>query len=213
MQSSNTSTSKTRPFFTLKRNVGIVAVLAMCANLASAASIPVTGTVGWMGHKVQDIGDSHTGTLTVKSGSIEMKNKTISGGTIVVDMTSLTSDAAKLTGHLKSPDFFDVQKFGEATFVIKKVTKITGNKEYDHEITGDMTIRGKTNPVTFQTLITETKGIWKATGKGVIEDRSKFDINYNSPAIFGLAKLADKAIADKIQLTLDVQTAAPTTRK
>jgi polyisoprenoid-binding protein YceI len=64
-----------------------------------------------------------------------------------VDAGSVDTRDDRRDGHLKSPDFFDVEKYPTLTF---KSTKIehTGGNEYN--VAGDLTIRGETHPVTFK---------------------------------------------------------------
>jgi polyisoprenoid-binding protein YceI len=65
-----------------------------------------------------------------------------------IDMASVSMDAAKLTDHLKSPDFFDVQKFPKARFTSTQV-KPGGEKGATHTITGNLELHGVTKSITF----------------------------------------------------------------
>jgi polyisoprenoid-binding protein YceI len=114
--------------------------------------------VDWIGSKK---GDFHTGTFTVKSGSVAVNAGKLQGGKFIIDLANLkVTDAGggeKLTGHLKSPDFFDVAKFGEATYEIKTVNYTSDNAA---EVTGNLTVKGITIPVKF------TANIRSADDKG-----------------------------------------------
>ena len=105
--------------------------------------------VVWKGYKVTG---SHEGTITIKSGSLVFDNDKLTGGEFVMDMTTISStdlegeSKGKLDGHLKSDDFFGIENHPTATLVFKKV-KSTGENVYD--VTGDLTIKGKTNVVNF----------------------------------------------------------------
>lgn len=88
--------------------------------------------VEWVGTKVSGY---HTGTLHVKSGELILQGTEVTGGNFVLDMTSIVvsgpagSDAKaneKLLGHLKSPDFFEVAAYPEATFTITSVSPFSG---------------------------------------------------------------------------------------
>ena len=115
--------------------------------------------VEWTGYKV---GGQHTGTISIKEGHLEFKEGQLSGGQIVMDMGTLScSDIeqeemnAKLVGHLKSADFFNVEAHPTATFKITKVVpygKGTVEEEADYELTifkttGELTIKGITKTV------------------------------------------------------------------
>jgi len=186
----------------------IAALTATLFTTPSFASqtLKATGNIKWTGYKVQKIGDSHTGDLRLKSGTVQIDGDKILGGEFVIDMNTLTYKNKKLEGHLKSPDFFDVAKFQEAKFVIKRSEKLaaTGPHGETHKFLGDLTIRGNTRPFDILATVKSTKAGWTANSKTVIPDRTLFDINYNSPGLFGLANLADKAIADEIKLELNV---------
>ncbi|HEX2912489.1 MAG TPA: YceI family protein [Chloroflexia bacterium] len=64
-----------------------------------------------------------------------------------IDVASLDTNQEMRKQHLLSPDFLDVQNYPEITFKSTKISK-TGEGEYD--MTGDLTIRGTTRPVTLQ---------------------------------------------------------------
>ena len=97
-----------------------------------------------------------------------------------IDTTSLWSDNDNLTKHLKNPDFFAVNDHPKATFKSTKVEKTDAG----YTITGDLTMLGKTKPVTIPakaavagdtlTLTSEfkiAKSNWGMNyGKGMIED-------------------------------------------
>ena len=99
--------------------------------------------VVWKGYKVTG---SHEGTIDLKSGHLDFNESKLSGGEFVINMASLSSTdlkvgegKGKLEGHLKSEDFFGVEKFPTATLIFKEV-KSTGKNSY--EVTGDITIKG-----------------------------------------------------------------------
>ena len=152
----------------------------------------------WKGYKVTG---SHEGTLVIKSGSLVFDEDKLTGGEFVIDMTSInTTDLegeykGKLDGHLKSDDFFGVENHPTATLVFKKV-KATGKNAYD--VTGDLTIKGKTNPVSFSISIYGSK----ATASLKV-DRTKYDVRYGSTSFFD--NLQDKAIYDEFDLVADLE--------
>ena len=105
--------------------------------------------VVWKGYKVTG---SHEGTISLKSGSLSFNEDKLTGGEFVMDMTSLiVTDLegeykGKLEGHLKSDDFFGIENFPTASLVFNEV-KATGKNSY--QVTGDVTIKGKTERVKF----------------------------------------------------------------
>ncbi|UGU17092.1 YceI family protein [Sinomicrobium kalidii] len=153
--------------------------------------------VTWKGYKVTG---SHEGTVNLKEGSLIFDGDKLTGGEFVVDMTSLTSTdlegeyQGKLNGHLKSDDFFGVKNHPTSKLVFTDV-KSTGKNAY--EVTGDLTIKGQTHPVTFELSVYGNK----ATG-AVKVDRTKYDIKYKSGNFF--ENLGDKVIYDEFDLVVDL---------
>ena len=101
----------------------------------------------------------------------------------------------KLEGHLKSDDFFGVETHPTAKLVFTDV-KASGKNSY--EVTGDLTIKGITKPVTFDVSVYGSKAT--ATMK---VDRSLYDVKYGSGAFFD--NLGDKTIYDEFDLVVDLE--------
>ncbi|MBY0480399.1 MAG: YceI family protein [Chitinophagaceae bacterium] len=114
--------------------------------------------IDWIGSKK---GDFHTGFIPLKSGSIAVEAGKITGGKFVIDLANIkVTDAGggdRLNGHLKSPDFFDVVKFAEASFEIATVNYTSTNTA---DITGNLSIKGISVPIKF------TANIRSADDKG-----------------------------------------------
>lgn len=162
-----------------------------------------TGEIKWTGFGV---GKSHAGTVQLKKGTVEFKNENVVGGTFEFDMGTLASpDSDKLVGHLKSDDFFAVEKFTTATFKITQVKALT-TAPNAYEITGDLTVKSKTNPITFTATIAKDGKAFKASGTAEIADRTKYDIVYNSKQFAAVSKLGDKLIQDNIKIDLNLAT-------
>ena len=142
--------------------------------------------------------------------TITVGNKTLEAAEVMIDMSGITcidieneGANAKLVGHLKSPDFFDVEQHPTATFKTTKVEAIAdavpGKPNY--RVTGDLTIKGITQPNSFDCLF------WvegdKARAAAMLSfDRTQYDIKYRSGSFF--PEIGDKAIADLVELTFDV---------
>ena len=170
----------------------------------------------WVGAK--KIGDEHTGEVKVQSGSLKMKNNVPTSGQFTIDMKSISNSDVKdskwrkkLVEHLMSADFFDVAKHPTAKFVIKTVSpfKQKGKTEPNaYTITGNLTIRGKTNKESFQATIVPMGKMFKA--KGTLSfDRSKYNVMYRSESniIKKALKVAkDKIIKDNVNVTFDLTT-------
>jgi polyisoprenoid-binding protein YceI len=164
-----------------------------------------SSVLNWTGKKVTG---AHNGTIKLKSGQAVLSGNALVGGNFEVDMTSLQNDdidnpgsKEKLVGHLKSDDFFSVEKFPTALFKITSVKALTPEKpgQPTHEITGDLTIKGITHPVTFPAVVSIKDGKAEATGS-VVVDRTKWDVRYGSGKFFD--NLGDKVIYDDFTVDL-----------
>ncbi len=163
--------------------------------------------VGWFAKKVTG---QHNGNVTLKEGTLEVTKGKITGGEFTIDMTSITcedikkedSGNAKLVGHLKSDDFFSVEKNPTAKFVIKKADYLSKKgKDDSYKITGDLTIKGITNPVTFEATTTGSGKKITAVAK-LVFDRVLWKIEYRSGKIF--ESIGDKMIYDDVELSLNL---------
>lgn len=153
---------------------------------------PAKSTITWIGKKVTG---SHNGTIALQSGTLNVDGKKVTGGTFTIDMNSIkdADGSAKLEGHLKADDFFGTAKYPTSTFVITKVA--------DNNVTGNLTIKGITKPVTFPaTISVNTDGTVSALAGKITVDRTKYDIRYGSKSFFD--SIGDKAIDDNFEIAV-----------
>jgi len=172
--------------------------------VAAPATIPAMGvdgvaldpasSFGFAGSKVTG---KHEGKFGKFSGWAELAKGKVEGGKVAVqiDLASVKSDDEKLDGHLKSPDFFDVAKFPNATFESTEIKK-GGDKGATHTITGNLDLHGVKKSLTFPAKITETAKDVTATAELVI-NRKDFNIVY--------AGKADDLIRDEVVLKLTIK--------
>jgi len=155
-------------------------------------------SIHWLGKKVTG---QHEGNISLKSGTINMTDGAVTGGTFVVDMASMSCTdlsgeyAGKLIGHLKSDDFFGVETHPEASLTF---TNVEAKGDGVYAVTGDFTIKGKTNPAQFD--LTVAGGTASAK---VIIDRALYDIRYGSNSFFD--NLGDKAIYNDFELDVTLK--------
>ena len=154
--------------------------------------------VVWKGYKVTG---SHEGTIAIKSGYLDFNDEKLTGGTFIIDMSTIISTdlegeyKGKLEGHLKSDDFFGVEKFPTATL---NFTKVKSDGKNTYKVTGDITIKGKTETITFNLSVYGNKA-----NAAIKIDRTKFDVRYGSTSFFD--GLKDKAIYDEFDLIADLE--------
>lgn len=158
-------------------------------------------SVVWTGSKITK---SHEGTIKVKTGVLSFEEGFLTAGTFVIDMTSITctdlegGSAKKLNGHLSSDDFFGVAQYPTAEFIITEVTA-SGDEPGVFTLMGDLTIKGKTKPITFDAAITPDL---KSATAAIKINRTDYDIKYGSGSFFD--DLGDKAIYDEFELEVNL---------
>jgi polyisoprenoid-binding protein YceI len=170
---------------------------------ADKYSVDLTSSmVEWKGFKPTG---QHNGTLALKSGALYIKENTPVGGEFVIDMQSLKvldiedpEYNGKLTGHLNSPDFFDVANNPTANFVITQVVRTTESNTY--ELTGNLTIKGITKSVGFKANVTLEGDKASSSTPEFTIDRAAYDIKFKSKKFFD--DLKDDFINDEIALVI-----------
>jgi polyisoprenoid-binding protein YceI len=154
--------------------------------------------VVWKAYKVTG---SHTGTIVLKQGALTFRKNALIGGKFTIDMTTITNTdqngeyKQKLEGHLKSNDFFGVKTYPTATLVFNKANPLGKNS---YVISGDLTIKGITNPISFEISIYGNKA-----SASLKIDRAKYNVRYGSTSFFD--NLKDKAIYDEFDLIVDLE--------
>lgn len=193
---------------------------------ASRLQIDTTQSeVRWVGSKVTG---RHPGTIGIQEGSLAVENDRIVGGNFVMDMSRLIvrdealdeESTIKLTGHLKSADFFEVEQHPTATFEITAVeplqgadsasqetdTDYTAFRDYSefrvmdptHRVTGNLTMKGETKSITFPAKINMANGEVQAKANFNI-DRNDWNLKYGADKSLG-----DKMIYSDVNLGFDI---------
>lgn len=188
-------------------HVAPTAATAVAKKAVAYKLQPQLSTLGWKGAAVTH---GHEGTMQFASGELEVNGNQVVGGSAVVDMKTMKAtditDAenhAKFVGHMSSDDFFSVATNPTATFKITSVKPIAGAKaDADNvTITGNMTIKGVTQSISFPAKAGVKNGVAAVSGKATI-DRTKFGLKYGSKSFF--SSIGDKAINDTFDLTFNV---------
>ena len=140
-----------------KKIISTSALVAASALLSVAAQAEGTYVTD-QGHTEIVFGWSHAGVslqhgeFTKAEGTLELAEKMEDSKiSVVVDAASLNSGFEPLDKHLKSADFFEVEKYPEITFTS---TSVVEKEENMLEVTGDMTIHGVTKPVVLEAVLT-----------------------------------------------------------
>lgn len=147
----------------------------------------------------------HEGTLKLISGTMMIKNGTISGGNFVIDMTSVHATDMKsdqgskdLDDHLQGTDFLSTEEFPKGFFTVLNAVKDAPEK---FTVTGYLIIKGISNSITFPVAIINGQNVITIKSQ-LILNRTKWGINYHSGSIFNTMK--DGIISDDMNMTLDL---------
>ncbi|SHJ94048.1 YceI family protein [Epilithonimonas mollis] len=150
----------------------------------------------WKGFKVvKSDNTSHIGTLKFESGEVTVKDNKLESGQFVIDMTSIENEDlkdaesnGKLLGHLKSADFFDVEKFPTASFEITKISEAPSGSDYNTVLDGNLTLKGITKPAVFNANVKIKDGELTIATEPKDINRDEFGIIFQMPAAEGLIK-------------------------
>lgn len=176
---------------------------APAANTATAATKSETTQITPENSKVEFVGSKvtghHDGGFKKFSGTIDLVNGKVEESKVSVEIEtdSIFSNDDKLTTHLKSPDFFDVQKFPKASFTSTKIVVDSAKGADAYTVTGDLDLHGQKKSVTFPATI-------KISADGVTVNadfsinRKDFGINYPG--------MANDLIRDDVAIKLDLKT-------
>ena len=180
---------------------------------------PAASSLAWIGTKVSG---THSGEVKIKSGELTVANGAVTGGNFVLDMGSIRTTGpkgsspewdAKLDGHLKSGDFFDVEKYPDAKFEVTKVEPFNGavQEENDprqedlnqfkvtnptHTVSGNLTMKDQTRNVTFPARINVSGNEVTALAKFNV-DRKEWGLVYTGKP--------DDLIADQVHFGINLK--------
>ncbi|MGL4576626.1 MAG: YceI family protein [Burkholderiaceae bacterium] len=172
----------------MKKAVVVLLALATSAFGASAQTYTVEPTHTFVTWEAKHFGTSTSrGRFDKKEGAITIDRAAKTGkAEITIDMASINTGVAPFDKHLKSGDFFNVDKFPTAKFVGDKFT-FDGDKLT--EVAGTLTMLGKTNPVTLKASLFNCydSPIFKRQVCGgdfeTTLTRSQYDMKYGLPGI------------------------------
>jgi polyisoprenoid-binding protein YceI len=174
------------------------------ASAVTYITNPEKSVIMWSGSKPTG---THTGTISLDSGEVMVSDQNLEAGKFTIDMktinvTDLEPNDGKenLEAHLmgtvegKEGDFFNVNEYPTATF---EITSVEGDAS-NPTINGNLTIKGKTNPVSFDATTTFSGDTMELKSDKFIIDRTKWGVNYGSKSVFD--NLGDKFISDDMEL-------------
>lgn len=149
-------------------------------------------SINFVGAKVTR---DHKGKFHNFDGWIEYAGTTPSQISFDIDLSSIETDEARLTEHLKSPDFFDVAKYPRATFVSTSLTPAGAGGGPTHTLKGNLTMHGVTKEVSIPVTAQQTPEGVRTTSEFTI-NRQDWGISYKG--------MADDLIKDEVLIRLDL---------
>ena len=159
--------------------------------------VSTQSNIDWVGRKVTG---AHNGTIAIKNGWLILNDGKLAGGKFIIDTTSIkildvTDPAtnAQFAGHLASDDFFSSEKFSEAIF---EITSVNGNL-----VTGNLTIKSITHPISFNVVIAANGDTINASGK-IVVDRTLYNMKFRSGNFF--KDLGDTLIYNDFDLDVTI---------
>jgi len=181
-----------------KASVGNAAPESNPTRAAGGETLTVTPDNSKVEFVAAKVTRSHDGSFKQFSGTIDLLNSdpVQSVVSISIDAASVVTDEDQLTGHLKTPDFFDVAKYPKATFVSTKIEPNVANGA-THTVTGNFDLHGIKKSISFPATIQITPTNVSVNADFAI-NRKDFNLNYPGKA--------DDLIRDGvvIKLTLNV---------
>lgn len=129
-------------------HAAIFSMVSFAGSQALAASYSIDGAHSNINFKIKHMLSKVSGRFTDWTGTFDFdpEMKKLGNFKANIKTASINTDNQKRDDHLRSPDFFDAAKNPEITFV-GKTAKKTGAKTFT--VTGDLTMGGKTKPITF----------------------------------------------------------------
>jgi len=175
-----------------------VAAANTSTSTGAAVSLPITpdnSKIEFTGSKVTG---SHEGGFTQFSGSIDLVNDRPEDSRVNVNIetASIYANVDQLTNHLKTPDFFDVEKFPKATFSSTKIVHDSSGSADAYTVTGDFDLHGVKKVITYPATI--------QVGPDDVTVRSEFTINRKDFGIMYAGK-ADDLVRDGVVIRLDIK--------
>jgi len=171
----------------------VPAPTAAAAGTEALPIAPESSKIGFVGSKVTG---SHNGGFTKFAGVLHFNTARAEASRLDLDieMASVFTDAERLTGHLKTNDFFLVEQFPTAKFVSTEI-KAGGEGGATHQITGNLTLRGVTKTISFPAVVAITPQAVTAKAEFALP-RKQFGVAWEGKA--------DDLVRDNVIIKLDV---------
>lgn len=184
-----------------------VAVEAVSADATSFTTIKEGSHLEWRSAHLGGV-QPRFGKVSYKSADVSVKEGKVTNATVVVDLPSLTVEnfpegseqIAKLGGHLKNEDFFNVAKFPTAKFELTDVVATTG--DFNSKVQGNLTILDVTKSIIFSANVNATDDGVSIESEDFSIDRRDWGLTYNVEGTEGIP--VDYLIVNDIGFTINL---------
>ena len=148
------------------------------------------------------------GKISLQSAELLVNNGDLTNAKVVMDMGAFTVEnfeddaesTAKLTGHLQSADFFEIETYPTSTFEMTGIEATEG--DFNSKVTGNLEIKGVTKSISFDANVTVSDESVTIKSQDFAVDRTDWDLSYNVEGTEGVP--TDYLIANEIGFTIDV---------
>ena len=189
---------------TAARVLGAALLLGAAGEARAADSYSIDPSHTNMGFSVRHFFSKVPGHFNKFEGTITYDTQDIakSSVNVSIDAASIDTEEPKRDAHLKSPDFFDAEKFPKITFVSSKVTPAGPNKL---KVDGTLTIRGVSKPVTLDVdLLGTGPDGWGGVRSG-FEARTKINRQDYGVAWNKVVEGGGTVLSDEVDIVLNVE--------
>ncbi|TAK25906.1 MAG: YceI family protein [Myxococcaceae bacterium] len=179
---------------TARATTSAVTAPAPAARVSATEHLTIDAAASSVGFTGAKVTGQHNGSFPTFTGTLDLDPARVENSRVAVDIdtTSVTTDTPRLTTHLKSADFFDVERFPRATFTSTAIAP-GGANGATHTITGNLALHGVTRAISFPATVTVSPSEVTATAEFVI-NRREFGIVY--------AGMPDNLIRDDVAMHL-----------
>lgn len=163
--------------------------------------------INWFASHIGGI-EPHNGFINLSDGNVKVTDGKVTNGTFTFDVTTLTDEdlaenpekKGQLEGHLKSPDFFNVEKYPTAKFEITDIKEeASEDGTFKNKVTGNFTLLDSTKGVTFFANVNVSDTEVAVTSEKFEIDRTQWGLNY------GAEGLKDAMISNGVGIEVDLK--------
>ncbi len=196
-----------------KTLAALTLILLAVAAVPGSAAVPAAATGTWnvdkvhseIGFLVRHFVSKVRGGFNDFSGAIRIDAEKPENSSVefTIKVASINTNEPKRDAHLKSPDFFDAEKFPEIRFVSRKVVR---KSDTSYDVVGDLTMHGVTKevtlPVTFGGIVADPWGLERAGFETAITlNRQDYGIKWNKALDQG-----GYMLGDDVAVTISLET-------